>query len=251
MIQGVFATVARGLLLPAGWGFTPAVMVARQNASTLPEAVILRSILFPTQETEMQAQLVRWHYAILRSRPHVWRSLAGKHEPYEPCNRFKPSIEADGYKMCPDPVTGYLNVGWKHGGETTGLEGSLLITDTTHAILTFPGWEGEVLMMPHDGSEAWRIGWPDWMNTYAGLVIPAGAGVPGLRITFRIRPVRFAQELMIQQVNDTCSRYLQDAGLLDSFISAVNPLDKLAVVWLALAILEEEHDQQSLEGDDA
>jgi hypothetical protein len=249
MIQGAFATVARGLILPAGWGFTPAVMAARQHASTLPAAVALRAILFPTVEQEMLAQLVRWHYGILRSRPHVWRSLAGKYESYEPCNTFKPSIEVDIQGLCPDPVNGYLNVGWKHEGETTGLEGILQMTATANAILKFPGWEGEVPMTLHDA--VWRIVWPEWMATYAGLIIPEADALPGLKITFRIRPVRFAQASMIQQVNDTCSRDLQTAGLLDSFISAVNPLDKLAVVWLALAILEEEHDQQSREGDDA
>ncbi len=251
MIHGAFATVARGLVLPSGWGFTPAVLAARQLPSLLPAAIEMRSILLPSDESEMLAQLVRWHYAILRSRPHVWRSLAGKYESYEPCNTFKPSIEMDVYKVCPDPANGYLNVGWRHAGETTGLEGSLVRSGPHHATLLLPGFEDEVQMLPYEREDLWQIVWPEWMNTYAGVVIPAGESVIGLRIGFRIRPVAFAQDLMIRQLMDTCSRHLQEAGLLDSFISAVNPLDKLAVAWLALAILEEEQDQHSREWDDA
>jgi hypothetical protein len=209
----------------------------------------MRSILFPSAEPEMLAQLVRWHYGILRSRPHVWRSLAGKYESYEPCGVFKPSIEVDLFQVCPDPFNGYLNVGWRHAGETTGVEGSLTLEGAGSATLRLPGWEGRVQMTPYD--TVWRVIWPEWMETHAGLVIPEEQALTGLRITLRLRPVRFAQDSMLLQVNHTCSRYLQDAGLLDSFISAVNPLDKLAVVWLALAILEEEHDQLSLEGDAA
>jgi hypothetical protein len=251
MTKGVFATVARGLRLPAGWGFPPAVTRSNSHPSSQPDAKILRAILFPSEEDEMLAQLVRWHYAILRSRPHVWRSLALPNESYDPCGVFKHVIEGDIFKPCSDPSSGYLMVDYNHRGETRGLIGALRRTTENTATLTFPGWSGTVPMQVSENPQVWQVMWPEWMATKTAFVIPEDKVTSNLLVTFRLRPLSFDAAGMVRSIAETSTIALQKAGVLDSFFSAVKILDKLAVAWLALAILEDEWDQLSLEGNDA
>lgn len=209
----------------------------------------MRAILFPSSEQEMLCQLVRWHYAVLLSRPHIWRSLDSKHGVYEPCGVFKPAIEGDRFQPCPDPFSGYLSVEYRHKGEVSGLSGSLVRTGTREARLSFPGWSELVNMQVSENPNVWRVGWPVWLNIHAAFVIPEEEVTPDLRITFRIRPLSFDAEGMVDHIAETSTMLLHEAGLLAGFVSAVKPLDKLAVAWLALAITEDRMDQQSREGD--
>ena len=249
-MSNVLKIISRGVRLSDGWGFPPVVQRNFRSASKRPEAIRLRRLLFPTTESEMQDQLVRWYYSMLRSRPHIWRSLEGKYESYEPCGVYKPVIETDGFKVCADPITGFLRVGWVHAGETRGLNGTLEITGNHSALLSFEGWSGTVAMSATDGTAVQKITWPAWMDTHAALIIPEESRVTGARVHLRFRPAGFSTAGIIETILQTESGSLQSAGLLDSFLAAVKPLDKLAVVWLALAILEEEEDMKSLQGND-
>lgn len=251
MNRGTFNTVARGLSLPAGWGFPPAAARSRLHPSSQPDVVKLRAILFPSEEDEMLAQLVRWHFAVLRSRPHVWRSLATDLEGYEPCGVFKHAMEGEIFKTCPDPSSGYLTTSYQHRGETRGLIGALRRVSSTEALLSFAGWSGRVNMQATENAIVWQVTWPSWLETQAAFVIPEEKMTENLLITFRIRPLNFDVMGMLQQVSESCLSAIQGVGLLDSLLSAVKPLDKLAVVWLALAMLEERWDALGREGNEA
>jgi hypothetical protein len=123
------------------------------------------------------------------------------------------------------------------------------LTGTSLANLAFPGYRGTVRVGREGITDILRIFWPEWMNSWAAFIVPEEDAVPGLKITFRIRPVRFDVSGMLAKVVNSATTALQATGVLDSFVSAVNPTDKLAVVWLALAILEDQDGQKRREGD--
>lgn len=231
--NAVFHLLARGLDVPQGWGF-PAEATPYPGLS--PAAAALRAALLPLTDTEGVAQLLRWHHALLRSRPHIWRSLAGEIESYHAGMIYKPVLELPGAAPAADPDGGFLTVNWRWAGETDSLSAAATLLDAQRLELRFGSVTATATYTAGEG-ELQRIRWPEWMATRAALKPAAGTWVPGHRFRLAVRVRGFEPRFLVERAGAQ-QVLLQRAGLLDSFLAAVNPLDRLAVAWLAVATLE-------------
>ena len=236
MSDSVLHLISRGYELPQGWGF-PVDPGNRRAPSGVADAVALREALLPLTDPEGLPQLVRWHHTLLQSRPHIWRSIASDRESYRPGDVYKPLFEAPGIFFTADPDGGYLTLGWEWAGETSALLATATLVSSRRLNLQF-GDRLLELVHAREGADIYRIGWPAWLRCRAAVKAHSSAWVPGLTFQLALRVKGFNPDYLLSRIGVDHQATLQRAGLLDSFLTAVSPLDKLAVVWLAIAALE-------------
>lgn len=232
----IFSLVARGASPPASWGFP---LLSLRPRSEHPEALLLRSALLPLADEEGLAQLLRWHFALIRSRPHVWRSLAGSGpDAYEPADVYKPPLSSTEVRFAADPEGGFLTLDWAWAGETPALSARARVAGASSLELQF----GDEIFMLSARREAdqplQRVVWPDFMKCRAAVVLDGFAWIPGTRFNIAFRIPRFDARALLARITPEGEQALNSVGMLDVYLAAVNPLDKLASVWLAIALLE-------------
>ncbi len=235
----VFRLLCRGRSVPQNWGF-PFGPGIETVASHSKSSVIRRSLL-PLSDEEGFAQLLRWHYSILRSRRHVWRSIAGDVEIYEPSWVYKTVAESPDFIFVPDPDGGILALDWIWSGETTVLSALLTPVSGSQVDIAFGD---EVIRTWHSyetNTDSRRIGWPEWMGLKAA--IQGGSWTEGVALHASFRVKGFDTAVILESAVSLFGNELNSVGLLADFIEAPNPLDKIAILWLAVAILE--HDDVS------
>lgn len=233
----VMRLLCRGRSVPQNWGF-PFGPGLERLASPSASAKAIRRSLMPMGDEEGSAQLIRWHYSLLRSRRHVWRSLAGDVEIYEPSWVYKRVAESPSMKFVPDPDGGILALDWIWAGETSSLSAVITPVSDLKATVRFGDQTIETWHTYENDVDARRIGWPDWMLLKAAVKTEEWEEGISIHAAFRVKG--FSPDYLINDAVSLFGKDLNSVGLLADFIEAPNPLDKIAVLWLAVAILEQD-----------
>lgn len=219
----IISLLSRGNNLPEGWGFPPL-----SEPSGRPSQ--LRDRLMFLSGTEGVCQLVRWYYGLILSCAPVWRSLA-EEEGYDASFFHKPCIESPSLSFVRSPGSGALLLGWVPGPGDV-LEGTLRIEGESGVLSLDDDYMMAFTLHPDSG--VWDAVWPGFLNLDAGL-----AGLPEGTHTIRFRPSSFNALKLAADIEEHCGSELHAANMLAAFMALPRAEDKLAVAWLAVAILDE------------
>lgn len=221
--NSIFNLLCRGRTSPLGWGFPPV-----DPSTEKLEPTRLRALLCFLQDDDGNAQLIRWYHAMIRNFPGVWRSLAGPEEGYNPHWFHKPNLESLALQPGRSLVTGTMELNWIPTIETTSLTGILQDGALVLGSTTYPA------QLQDGGDDRSELVLPPELGCRVSVLTAPTAGA----CTLVLRPRSFSATSVIEKLKIEAAEELNQAGLLDSFLSLPRPEDKLAVAWLALAKIE-------------
>lgn len=208
--------------LPAGWGFPP------HTDRQMPPAP-LRNLLLFLDDDDGHAQLVRWYFSIIRAYTPAWKALVQQTEGYVPSMFWRAAVESPSLTFVRDPEIGALIGARTVGPDVRNLTGKILVG--TGAVLELDGKSYPLTYGPDD--QVLRVQWPEILQLTAGLEsMPEGEHL----VHFRAR--RFDAAAIVSLVLEHGLPELERCGLLAPFLSVPQPVDKLAIAWMAVDRLE-------------
>lgn len=228
--NSIMKLLYRGRTTPAGWGFPPV------NPALVTQSALRSSLCF-LEDEDGYAQLSRWYFSIIRQFPAVYRSLAGDHEGYPPSMWHKPLLDSTALTFYRSYVTGSLTLDWIPDPSTRSLTGSLAVSSyiISEASLSLGETVYPVQLQATDDSGIYELSLPEFFNCRAA----AGQISPGGEYQIVFRPSSFDATALVESLTLKAASDIDRAGLLDSFLSLPRLVDKLAVAWLALSVIEE------------
>jgi len=222
----IFDTVSSYLRLPSGWGF-PA------SPSDLPiesqTAKFLRQALIPASDDEGLAQLVRWHYSVIRSRPAIALGIGQGNAVYDPGLAWKPpvAIGTGEIQITADPASGLMRLGWKPGASDISLSGEIRV-DGTDLYLNLGGVNYPLI---HTTAYAGGIAivWPEFLDLQLGFTALPTASFP---IVFR--PSGFDAPSFVNVITPLITSSMLAFTDVAYEWATGDSYDKLALAWAIL-----------------
>ncbi len=218
----LFQEITAGHRFIPGWGFPPFGVVGPEN----PAAEAMREALLPFADNESLAQLIRWYWGVVRSRPAVAAGF-GAAGSYDVAVAWRPSIEVLGeeFALTPADATGLLQLGWRPKFDSGGLVARLENITPESCDLVFPLVEFRLQLS--EGSRGYDVTWPPEMEVQCSF-----SRLPTRPAVIVFRPHGFDAKAIIARVEEVTGQFGY-AGLERYWATADDP----AKIGLSFAIL--------------